>query len=169
MTTATKSKVTIAQAKQELQAIRQNLLDAGEAIALFIEHRSYEVLGYETFAACWDAELAEIKWVADIKPQVVYAMLDEGLSDEEITSSVKGVRPAKLAALKSQKKHGVPASKTAVPKGRRGRIAGVHNKGYVHVAVGWERLQEWRKIAKDWDTTVEDVMLAQAEAWFDTP
>lgn len=169
MTAATKTSTatTLIEARKLVRQLRQHLGNAHAVMGQIIEKKAWEPLGYESFTALWDAELAEVSFVNDIRPQVVYQMFDEGVDDDTIASSVKGAGIETVKSLKSQRNNGVPVEQ-ARPGERRGRKPGTGNTGVVHVVVGWEKLQEWREIAKDYDTTVEDKMLELATEWFES-
>lgn len=66
-------------------------------------------MGHASFFEAWASKMSDITLAAELRPHVVYQMLAEGLSVEDIAANVKGVGVDRVESLKRQKTNGVPA------------------------------------------------------------
>lgn len=107
--------------KQEAEARWARLYEAltnfeAELIGV-IETRAWEPLGYPSFTAAWADRMKGFKLTTDeLKAYVVYAAVDDGLSDEEISEAVRLSEPV-VSRLREQREMRVPAglATTRVP------------------------------------------------------
>jgi hypothetical protein len=79
-----------------------------------IDAKDWMTLGYNTFIEYWIDRFGDITAGLDLRPQIVYIMIDEGNTDDEIAVAVKGIGPEGVANLRRQKNSGVPAGKADV-------------------------------------------------------
>lgn len=97
-------------ARELLAGIREGLLNAERLLAELIAGRGWAVLGYVSFQEMWAEELADIRLATDaMRSAVVYALLAEDLSDEQVLDALGGrVGDEAVAALRRQRANGVP-------------------------------------------------------------
>jgi hypothetical protein len=89
-----------------------------KTIIAIIEKRAWDP-NYESFAKAWADKMFDTTVPVELQPFVVYQMLDEGLTPDEIAKAAKGVGSVVAENLKRQKANGVPprlASSTRRPK-----------------------------------------------------
>lgn len=91
--------------------LASNLLAAEESIKEIIKNRAWEPLGYESFYEAWNDRMSHIEIARDFRGIIVYQMLAEGRSDNEIAHSVKGVGPETALGFRRDRAAGVPADK----------------------------------------------------------
>lgn len=91
--------------------LASNLLAAEESIKEIIKNRAWEPLGYESFYEAWNDRMSHIEIARDFRGIIVYQMLAEGHSDNEIAHSVKGVGPETALGFRRDRAAGVPADK----------------------------------------------------------
>jgi hypothetical protein len=140
-------------------------LEFDAAIIDVIENKAWEPLGYGTWTELWDARLSHIRFVAEMRPHVVYQMYVEGATPEEVAGAVKGVGPEEAASFKRELESGVPAS---LATGRKPRQSGTSKLAYttIFVKVPAATARQWTRAAKKHDTTVEKVALPAIEQAF---
>lgn len=109
MTAALKNEISLRQAQKQWGLLRQHFVNFVRVLEYIIEMRAWEPMGYESFSEAWTAQMGDITLAAEFRPHVVYAMLAEGASVEDIANGVKGIGRPRAEALKRQRKHGVPA------------------------------------------------------------
>lgn len=145
-------------AKRLWQQARSGLLNTEQALVNIIRSRAWEPLGHESFSKAWVEEMADVTLAIELRPHVVYQLIDEGLTIDEIADAVKGVGPIGAAALKRQKNNGVPAELATV-KGRAQKRAPLP---YVrlYMRVPRQQMAAWQRKARRDGTTVEDFAYA---------
>lgn len=145
------------EAEQLWGDLRSFLVNAASVIDRIIAEKAWKPLGYATFSAAWSEQMANLTLAKEIRPQVVYQMLSEGLTVDEISDLVKGVGPERAASLARQRSNGVPADHAVVHEHLRRKP---RTPDTIHVKVGSTMLIEYRRIAADSGTTVEGVAKA---------
>lgn len=94
---------------ENLRSAVTNFVDALRAV---IEAKAWEPLGYSSLAEAWADRMAGTPLSsAAAQALVVYALLDEGLPQEEIVETVgvgSGIGPKRVELLARQKEVGVP-------------------------------------------------------------
>jgi hypothetical protein len=117
------------------------------ALAEIIETQAWLPLGHETFHDAWLATRRnELTLDKALQPLVIYQMISEGLTNDEISELVLGVGPATVDKLKRQRKNGVPADQasTASDVKAHPRLTRPHT---LHLYVGSEQMDEYHRIA----------------------
>lgn len=90
-----------------LDSIRTDLLHVEENIVKFIRARGWEPLGFDTFIEAWNANMKGVRLSTDaLKAHVVFAMFEDGLSDEEIIRAT-GVGDATVGRMRERKADGI--------------------------------------------------------------
>lgn len=90
-------------------SLKGNLLAAEDDIRTIIDTRAWEPLGFDSFVACWEDRLHELKLSSDLLAVVVYAMFDDGASDREVALAVAGVGPQTVTGLRKGYNAGMDA------------------------------------------------------------
>lgn len=75
------------EAEAQWAELRSALTNVEQVIKNIIATKAWKPLGYETFGEAWDARMQGVALANNIKPYVIYAMLDEALTLEDITTS----------------------------------------------------------------------------------
>lgn len=98
------------EARALLNEIRHGLLDVERRLRALIAGCGWVALGYVSFQEMWSEELADIRLATDAtRATVVYALLAEDLSDEEVIEALGGrMDDDAVAMLRRQRAHGVP-------------------------------------------------------------
>lgn len=136
--------------------LRANFLDQELILKEIISERAWEPLGYQTFADAWNAKMSHVTLFAEFRPHVVYQLLAEGSSPEDVAASVRGIGPESAEFLDRQRKSGLAADEAST-------VVREHNRKLpspddtLHVKVGKTWLTEYRRIAKRLDLNVEQV------------
>lgn len=95
---------------ENLRSAVTNFVDALRAV---IEAKAWEPLGYSSLAEAWADRMAGTPLSsAAAQALVVYALLDEGLSQDEIVTVAgpgSGIGPKRVEVFARQKESGVPA------------------------------------------------------------
>jgi hypothetical protein len=137
--------------KKQAQALWEKAWDAlanyQAALAEIIEKQAWLPLGHETFTDAWLATRRnELTLDKALQPLVIYQMITEGLTSDEIAELVPGVGPATVDSLKRQRKNGVPAedASTAIDVKTHPRLTRPHT---LHLYVGSEQMDEFHQIA----------------------
>lgn len=89
------------EAKALVNKLRSGLLSLSTVLPKIVEVRAWEPLGYDTFADMWAAELGDLDLSGAPRAAAVYALLESGATDEEVTACVKGVGPARAAVYRT--------------------------------------------------------------------
>ncbi|MEA1796714.1 hypothetical protein [Rhodococcus qingshengii] len=101
-------------AEQLWSDLRGHFANAQEIISEIIATKAWEPLGYSTFAEAWTDRMAGVPLATEVvRAHVVYALFDDGLSEEEAVQALGigsrvGISAAKR--LKEQHELGVPAA-----------------------------------------------------------
>lgn len=82
-----KETLTVEQASALWDSLRDAFTNLHDAIRRTIEAKAWRPLGYETFTQAWDDRMKGMPLANAVKPYVIYAMLDEGQSIEDITGA----------------------------------------------------------------------------------
>lgn len=101
--------ITQRQATKLWEQLRSHFVNAQKVIEEIIETQAWEPMGYASFAEAWAAQMFDITIASEIRPYVVYQMITEGASDEQVAAHVKGMGRDRAAALRRQRGNGVPA------------------------------------------------------------
>jgi hypothetical protein len=148
----------IAWAERLWERLQSNFLDAHKTIIEIIGARAWEPLGYDSFATAWQDQMKNITLASEIRPHIVFQMIDEGLTADEIAGIVKGVGPDAAEHLKRQKDNGVPADHATTKRSTR-------HSPYATVFLKIPR--EWKAQALARGDKLDEIAYAAIEAWFD--
>lgn len=153
--------ITAETAQQLWETLRANLLDARKAVTEIIETEAWKPLGYNTLREAWTDRMTgvEVNLVTATLVEVVYAMIDEGGTDMEIATAVKGIGPTIVATLRRQRENGVPAALATIRTPRQSSETGRDSGGTLFLHPGPERLAAWKLIAKQQDRALADLAL----------
>lgn len=112
---ATKPRTTpdVAQAKKLLAAIRSGLRKADAALKEFIEIRGWKALGYESFGKFWANEMADIRIATELRPEIVFALYDEGILPDEVADIVRDVGDQLAETWKDEYDAGTPSNQAS--------------------------------------------------------
>src|SRR5258705_8968379 len=114
--------ITKRAARKLTEQFRSGLINAERAMQEIIADKAWEPLGYGSFTAWWDGEnFGDITLATELRPHVIYTMLDEGQSVDAIAETVKGIGPELVKSVARQRRHGVPAGDVRVRRHDRGR------------------------------------------------
>lgn len=157
------AKMTKRQATALWGKLREHFVNAEDVIREIVDTRAWEPLGYKTFAEAWKATLSDVTLGVEIRPHVVYQMLGEGWSAEEVATAVRGLSPDGVESLERQRSNGVPADKAIVRRHLRKRPGPV---GVMRLNFGPTMLREFRRIAAEIGTTAEEIAAEAVNARF---
>jgi hypothetical protein len=144
--------------------IRVGLVDLAEAIQEVVDSKAWETIGYESLAEAWDDLLSDVTLPIEVRPVLVYAMLEAGEDGETIAHTVKGISEATVKTLAQQKGAGVPAKKATVRKKRASRGPATHK--VIQFKVDAETFKEWEQTALFFSRSVDDIVKEGAEQVF---
>lgn len=162
------AQITRAKAEEMWARLCEGFANWEQALIDIIEAQAWLPMGYATFMEGWRANgLDKTKVGAAVMPHVVYQLLGEGMSAEDIAASVPGVGPETVEELGKQKEAGVPPQRarqrTQVRTHARSTPGTRH---VVHVDLGGQLVREYQAVAAFFGTTVEDVLAECAKERF---
>lgn len=164
MSTPTKT-AEIMYAEDLFERLHKSFLDMEETLATIVRTKAWLHLGYSSFVEAWAAKMAGVTLASEMRPHIVFAMFDEGATVEEITAVVKGVGPEQAEKLKRQKDNGLSAKDASILVREHGRSR--PQRHFVTIEVDGDTRQEWDRIAKAHDTTIEAIALPAVQAAFE--
>lgn len=91
--------------------LRTGFLWSTDTIEEIIHNRSWEPLSYATFFDAWEEKMADIELAKHLNVRLVVQFLEEGVDEDRILDSVKGLGPVTIANIKRERAIGVPADK----------------------------------------------------------
>jgi len=91
------------------QDLRNAFLNFKEILQKIIDERAWIPLGYSSFGVAWKHYMSDITLASEIRPHVVWPLLAEKLSDDEISETVKDVGPEAAKNYRRQWENGIPA------------------------------------------------------------
>lgn len=142
-----------AKQKQEAEALWLKLatgfIMCEEAITSIIENKAWLPLGYATFAEAWRDRMSEIRLAVELNGHVVFALFDDGLTDMEIATIVKGIGVQGAANLRSQKSSGIAAKSALSTRGAKPRKYPPSRDFALHLEFTPQEIAEWKAIALD--------------------
>lgn len=157
-TTLTPTGVTTEQATALWGQLRQHLINAERVLEEIVEKRAWEPMGYSSFAEAWTGQhMSDITLAAEVRPHVVYAMFDGGLTIDQVASEVKGIGRDRAESLARQKRNGVPARDASLSVVREHLREKPSRASAIHLEVGVTRLERYKCIAKHLGLSVEDI------------
>lgn len=157
------------EARQLLEELKQSFSRFEQTLAVIIETKTWETLGYASFAEMWTAEMSNFTLFAELRPHVVYAYYDSGASVDEAARAIKGIGKVGAQWFKEQKDAGVPPSLASNHRGhRRGTINDFtvvreHPRKMptpsdtIHLQVGYRMKLKYQRIASAVGKTVEEI------------
>lgn len=157
----TRTEMTKSQALEMWANLRGHFVNAEKAIAVIIEAKAWEPLGFASFAEAWADRMQGVPLATDsIRAHVVYAMFEAGLDDAAVLSATgigSQIGPRSVDALRRQKAAGVPAgmASTRVRTHLRCKPSAPR---FVHVALHPDEYDRFRAMAKGLD--IEPASLA---------
>lgn len=91
--------------------LREAFVNAEVTLVKIIEARAWEPLGYGSFPEAWAGRMGGVRLASEaVRCHVVYALLSEGQTDEQIVSTLGGqVGDQAISRLREQRDMGVPA------------------------------------------------------------
>lgn len=163
------------QARQFWADLKNNLLAAEGAIKSIIRDRAWEPLGYGSFGAAWNAEMRDVTLASEIRPVVAFYMFQEGYGPEWVAVNIKGIGDKRSALWHDEWADGLPpeaAHRGNMKPGPDETVVETHLRkkpgrpGFVRFEVGATWFQEYKRIAKEMGTTVEEIARAATEEAF---
>lgn len=82
-----------------------------KAISEIIEQEAWRPLGYDNFTKLYEAEFSGMPLAEEMKAPIIYAMLNDHVTDYDINKAMPRVGPSKIASARRQKEAGIPADK----------------------------------------------------------
>lgn len=162
--------------------LRTQFLAFQDTLEEIIDKRAWEPMGYSSFHENYIAKMGDITLAVELRPHVVYQMLAEGLSVEQIAASVRGVGVDRVESLARQRQNGVPARHASLSTGRKW-----HNRAdddlttvreherkkpseasTVHLEIGALKLKRLEKAAKKLHMSKEELAISAIDNLLDT-
>ena len=154
MTTKTTRDPSVIWAEKLWERLATNLFDAQNAIIAIIQAKAWEPLGYESFEKAWVDKMSSFTLAVELQPLVIYQLLSEGLTADQVAEAVKGVGLDIVEHLKAQRDDGVPADHASR---RPRRKASTRPWTTIFVHVGEAALEGYESKAAAHGVKVEDV------------
>lgn len=126
-------------------SLRDALANVEEAIKKIVAAKAWKPLGFETFAEAWDARMGGVALANSIKPYVIYAMLDESLTLDDI-ASITGWGIDQVSRAAEDYKIGVPVEGATVVRQHVRRSPGEERS--VHLLFEPDELFWLKEVAK---------------------
>lgn len=167
MTAAVRKHPQVLWAEELFERLHAGFLDIESTLRTIIASEAWIPLGYRTFGDAWAARMSDITLAVELRPHVVYQLLEERVPVDKIAEAVKGVSTETVELLDEQKAHGVPADMATTTVRRHTRKLPSGRK-FVHLQVDSDTHREWRRKAREHNTTINTVALAAITAAFET-
>lgn len=119
------------------------LANAEAALKEIIANQLWIPAGYETFTDAWIATQSDVMIAKELRPHVIYQLLAEGLTVDEVDDAVKGVGAHTIDQLNRQRKAGVPPENASVIVRNHQRTTRPHT---LHLYIGAEQVEEYHRI-----------------------
>jgi hypothetical protein len=150
--------------------LHEQFANVQETISEIISTRAWESLGFDTFTEAWKANMDGVPIASFIAPALIYQMLDEGQSEDDIIESVVGLGENQVKNLARQKKAGVPVDKakaraSLTPAQRKAAKSSTSKR--VSVELDPETYQELKAIATEYGQTVEECVAEAVDEYLD--
>lgn len=158
------------QARRLFDKLRDSLLNAEATVIEIIREKAWEPLGYDTFEAAWNAELKGIRLATDaLKAHVLWAMFDDGMSDEGIAEATGGaIRPSAAKSARTLHRQGVPAETVRYSQVTKPQHPQIHAQvaAYLHLRFNPAELVAMRNLVEsDGETTLEEFAVGMLRSW----
>lgn len=144
--------------------IRDSFVGIEKYLVEFIKGQGWVSMGFVGFNQWWDANLSDITVAQEIRPQVIYQLIDEGLTADQVAAAVKGASTEMVENLKRQKDNGVPPELAST----RVRHKPNRDDPYTTMFLRVQRadLDDWRRTAAMHDLSTEQIVIAAAKKVF---
>lgn len=107
------SALTESQAQALWDGLRENLLAVEDGIRQIIATRAWEPLGYDSFAACWEDRLSDVKLSKELRAVVIFAMFEDDATPADAARAVSGAGLQEVTALQLAWNRGMDAHDAA--------------------------------------------------------
>lgn len=168
MTAAFTNEISMKQAQKLWALLRQHFVNFERTLEEIVETRAWEPMGFASFSEAWHHHMRDVTLAAEFRPHVVYAMLAEGASVDDVAAGVKGIRRDRAESLKRQRESGVPANlasmstkwhnkqddETVVSEHVRKKPA---QASTVHIDLTAMKYKRYQRIAKKVGASLEDI------------
>lgn len=104
------------EARELINEARKALKITSDSIQRIISNEAWKPLGYSSFQMMWEKEFGDIVLASEVRSAVVYAMLEQGESVDNIAHSVNGVGPDTANELKRKRDNGIPHNVASAKK-----------------------------------------------------
>lgn len=158
--------ITKANAQKLVSSAKVSLADFYEAIKKIIEKEAWVPLGYEGFTELYDAEFSGLPLAEEMKPTIVYAMIEDKATDFQISKAIPGVGPEKIKSARRQKKSGIPASKASLTFVQE-HIRGPRETHWVRARITSAQQEDMKAIGVFYEQTMEEMVLEAIEAFIE--
>lgn len=145
------------------QEIRNAFIVTTDKIEYAIAEEVWVPLGFASFTEWWAHYFSDLLLGNAIKAHVIYQMIAEGFSNDQIADVVPGVGPTTVNVVRRNKDSGLPPGAHAV----RGHVAKDPTAPrFVTVEFTATRLKNYNRIARKFDTTVAEIAKEAIESRF---
>jgi hypothetical protein len=152
-------KLSKMQAKRLSNEIRDGLVVTAQKIEMFINGQGWIALGHSSFEAWWNAEhLSDTLLGREIRPIIVIQMIENGMSDMEVSLKVKGVSPSTVSNIRRQKEIGIPHDKITVRQ--HSRKTPPSKPSVLKLDLGPRVLARYRKAAEAEGLSLEKIAIS---------
>ena len=151
------------QAEAMWGALRDHFANAANSIKEIIAARAWEPLGYASFAEAWKHEMYGVTLAMEVRPHIVYQLLEESVPLQDVADMVGGVGSALAESFARQRSNGVPADCAVVSEHLRKKAG---PPGVIKIRVGATLLYEYKRIAALQGETVEEIVMEAAREKF---
>lgn len=155
--------ITKTQAEALWEQLHEDFANAEERMKQIIITKAWEPLGYRSFHEAWAERMSDISIAAEVRPHVVYQMLNEGMTPEDIDDAVKGIGADIAESLQRQRDNGVPAE-LATLIGKRSKQPLPDS---IRIKLGYDRLKRYKHISQQAGMKVQDIAFQATVARFE--
>lgn len=151
-----KDQIAKAEAVAMWDRLRDQFINATRAIKAIIATKAWEPLGYQSFAQAWRKEMSGITLAEEIRPHIVYQLIEDNVPLAEIADMVGGIGPTLAESLARQHRNGVPADAAVVREHVRRKPRPADT---LHLKVGTTMFYEYRRVAAELGQNVEEIAI----------
>ena len=130
-----------------------------KAISTIIEEEAWRPLGYDNFTKLYESEFSGMPLAEEMKAPIVYAMLNDHVTDYDISKAVPGVGPAKIKSARRQKEAGIPAEKAYLSNVREHSRKMPPKKHWANAEISKEEHEDLLKIGEYYGQNIQQMTL----------
>lgn len=159
--------ISKAKARKLVNTAKVSLNGLYDTLQEIIKTEAWTPLGYGSFTHMYEEEFSGMPLAAEMKAPILYAMIEDGASDFDISKAVPGVGPAKIESARRQQRNGIPADKAYLSP-VRAHLRGPKTQFWARAEITEEQHKGLDAIAKHYDAKEADCVREAIDLYIQT-